>query len=294
MRAIRKLKDLASVATHLWRMTFPSLSLTLLTLFAIAPAWSQTNPALQFTQQVVDVPTRPGVTQRFVYLVPQHPVATVILFAGGEGSLRISPEGEFGGGRGNFLVRSRQLFVERSFAVAVVDAPSDRQSYPFLSGFRQTPQHVEDIKAVMAWLRRQSEIPVWLIGTSRGTQSAAFISTQLDQANGGPDGLVLTSSILRENNAGRAVPDMALSALRIPVLVVHHEQDGCKLCAFSDMPRLMNALSAVSQKELISVRGGVSQGDPCEARAYHGYNGIEQDVVTRIADWITAGMGRKE
>jgi len=78
------------------------------------------------------------------------------------------------------------------------------------------------------------------------------------------------------------------------VLVVHHEQDGCKLCAFSDIPQLMDALSAVSQKELISVRGGTSQGDPCEARAYHGYNGIEQDVVTRIADWITASVGRKQ
>lgn len=257
-------------------------------------AWSQANPALQFSRQVIDVPTRPGVTQRFVYLLPQHPIATVILFSGGQGGLQISAKGEFGGGSGNFLVRSRQLFVERGFAVVVVDAPSDRQSFPFLGGFRQTAQHVDDIKAVMAWLRQQAALPVWLIGTSRGTQSAAFIATQLDKVNGGPDGLVLTSTILRENKGGRAVPDMALSSLRIPVLVVHHEQDGCKLCAFSDVPRLMDALSAVSQKELISVRGGTSQGDPCEAHAYHGYNGIEQDVVTRIADWITVSVGRKE
>lgn len=87
---------------------------------------------------------------------------------------------------------------------------------------------------------------------------------------------------------------MPLSRLRIPVLVLHHEQDACRLCAFSDIPGLMDALSAVAQKELISVRGGISQGDPCEARAYHGYNGIEQDVVTRIADWISASLGRKE
>jgi len=25
----------------------------------------------------------------------------------------------------------------------------------------------------------------------------------------------------------------------------------------------------------------------CEAMAYHGYNGIEEEVVTKIAEWIT-------
>jgi len=295
MHTVRYPENPISTVTRIFRALALGWLLASLT---IAAAWSQTNPPIQFIQQVVDVPTRPGVTQRFLYLVPQHSVATVILFAGGQGGLQISTEGEFKGGGGNFLVRSRQLFVERGFAVAVVDAPSDRQSFPFLGGFRQTSQHVEDMKAVMAWLRQQQvaqpAIPVWLIGTSRGTQSAAFIATQLDRPNGGPDGLVLTSTILRENKGGRAVPDMQLRGLRIPVLVVHHEQDGCKLCAFSDIPQLMDALSAVSQKELISVRGGTSQGDPCEARAYHGYNGIEQDVVTRIADWITASVGRKQ
>ena len=291
MRVIRHPGNLVSAIRRVFRALVLSF---LLAPIAVATAWSQANPAVQFTQQVIDVPTRPGVMQRFVYLVPQHPIATVILFAGGEGGLQISAEGEFKGGGGNFLVRSRQLFVEHGFAVAVVDAPSDRQSFPFLGGFRQTAQHVDDIKAVMAWLRQQAALPVWLIGTSRGTQSAAFIATQLDRSNGGPDGLVLTSTILRDNKGGRAVPDMELQRLRIPVLVVHHEQDGCKLCGFSDIPRLMDALSAVSQKELISVRGGTSQGDPCEARAYHGYNGIEQDVVTRIADWVTASVGRKE
>jgi hypothetical protein len=32
--------------------------------------------------------------------------------------------------------------------------------------------------------------------------------------------------------------------------------------------------------------GGVSRGDPCEAMAYHGFNGLEKDVVGKIAEWI--------
>jgi hypothetical protein len=35
--------------------------------------------------------------------------------------------------------------------------------------------------------------------------------------------------------------------------------------------------------------GGKSSGDDCEAYAYHGYSGIEQDTVARIKAWIAAG-----
>jgi len=241
----------------------------------------------QISQKVVDIPTRAGVTQRFLYLAPQSPGAAVILFAGGHGGLQIFQNGSFKWGEGNFLVRTRQLFAEHGLSVAVVDAPSDRQSAPFLNGFRQTPEHVADIKAVIAWLRQQSNVPVWLVGTSRGTQSAAFVATQLGAGNGGPDGLVLTSTILSDR-ASRPVPAMALQNLAIPVLVVHHEQDGCKLCAYGEIPALMQKLGPAPRKELVTIKGGNDRGDPCEAFAYHGFNGQEPDAVARIAEWILA------
>jgi hypothetical protein len=90
----------------------------------------------QTAQQVVDVPTRNGVTQRVLFLSPPEPKATFLLFPGGHGGLGIFPNGSLRWGEGNFLVRSRQLFVDQGVAVAVVDAPSDRQSPPYLSGAR--------------------------------------------------------------------------------------------------------------------------------------------------------------
>jgi hypothetical protein len=178
------------------------------------------------------------------------------------------------------------MFASKGLTVAVVDAPSDRQNSPYLGGFRQTPEHVADIRAVIAWLRQQSNIPVWMVGTSRGTQSTAFITTQLAPANGGPDGLVLTSSMLTDTS-GRPVPEMPLERIQVPTLVVHHKEDGCEYCKPADLPRLMDKLTAVPRKELLTFEGGKSQGDPCEAMAYHGYNGIEQKVIDAITEWIT-------
>src|SRR5262249_37575767 len=89
---------------------------------AVGAAWA--------ADQVIDVPTRPGVTERFILIAPDDPRATVVLFAGDDGALQIAPDGRLGNGSlaSNFLVRSRQLFADQRLMVAVVDAPSDRQS----------------------------------------------------------------------------------------------------------------------------------------------------------------------
>jgi pimeloyl-ACP methyl ester carboxylesterase len=239
------------------------------------------------TPRVVDIPTRPGVTQRVLVLAPDNAKAAVVLFAGGHGGLQISPEGRLAWGAGNFLVRSRQMFASHGLTVAVVDAPSDRQNPPYLAGFRQTSEHAADVKAVIAFLKQQANVPVWLVGTSRGTQSVAFLATELPATGGGPDGIVLAATILTERPGSRPVPAMPLGEIKVPTLVVHHKQDGCALCRYGDLPKLMDKLSAVPRKELFTFEGGTNQGDPCEAKAYHGFNGIEREVVARIAEWIT-------
>ncbi len=244
-------------------------------LLALAPAAAPAQ-----STQVVDLPTRPGATQRILVIKPEKPKAAVVLFAGGDGSIGIQPDGRISRG-GNFLVRSRDLFAGLELLTIVIDAPSDHSTVP-----RETADHVADIKAVIAWSRQQAPVPVWLVGTSRGTQSAAYVATQLPTAAGGPDGIVLTATMLNDRR-GTAVPDMALDRLRIPVLVAHHRHDACRYCLFSDMPRLMDRLTTPPRKELLVFEGGNDVGDPCQARAYHGFNGIEREVVGRIAAWIS-------
>jgi pimeloyl-ACP methyl ester carboxylesterase len=238
----------------------------------------------QVVQKVVDIPTRPGVTQRMLVLTPAAPKATVVLFAGGHGGLQLFANGSMKWGEGNFLVRTREMFANQGLQVVVLDAPSDRQSAPFLQGLRQRPEHTADVKAVIAWARETAKVPVWLVGTSRGTQSVGYLATELSGAEG-PDGIVLTSSIMTDPK-GRPVPAMPLEKIRVPVLVVHHQQDGCSSCAFSGVPAMMSRFTGAPRSELMVMNGGESRGDPCEAMAYHGYNGIEQEVVRQIGAWV--------
>ena len=244
-------------------------------------AWLAAAAASAQAPRVVDVPTRPGVTQRFLYVPAKAPVAAAILFAGGHGGLAIRPDGEFGWGRGNFLVRTRALFAERGLSVAVIDAPSDRQSEPWLGGFRQTKEHAADMKAVVDWLRAETRLPVWLVGTSRGTQSAAFLAL----APIGADGLVLTSTILVDPR-GRPVPAMAVEKIAVPTLVVHHRDDGCRATPYSQAPALAARLTSAPRRAFLTFDGGTDEGDPCEAAGHHGYAGIEAQVVDGIVAFV--------
>lgn len=186
----------------------------------------------EINHKVVDIPTRPGITQRLLVLAPANPKASALLFAGGHGGLQIAADGSMKWAPGNFLVRTREMLAEQGVLVATIDAPSDRQSAPFPRGFWQTDEHVADEKASMAWLREQAKAPLWLIGTSRGTQSAAHVAIQLSGPDGS-DGIVLSSNTLFDNK-GRPVAAMAVEQIRVPPLVSHPEQDGCHHCAFAD------------------------------------------------------------
>jgi hypothetical protein len=54
------------------------------------------------------------------------------------------------------------------------------------------------------------------------------------------------------------------------------------------MPALMNKLGSAPKSHLLAFKGGDNQGDPCEALAFHGFNGLERDVVQQISAWMLA------
>jgi pimeloyl-ACP methyl ester carboxylesterase len=239
-------------------------------------------------EEVRAVPSRPGVTQSFLLVRPaERPVATVVLFSGSNGLLGLG-SGRLRAG-GNFLVRNRTRFAGHGLLVAVVDAPSDRPDG--LDGFRAGAAHAADVRAVIAALRKDAAGPVWLVGTSMGTVSAANAAARL--TTGGPDGLVLTSTVTRQGRQRpETVGEVRLKDIRVPTLVVHHQQDACRGTPYADTAALLRDLSAAPRRELLTFDGGAApESGPCEPRAPHGFFGLDAEVVAAIARWITGGAG---
>jgi alpha-beta hydrolase superfamily lysophospholipase len=256
-------------------------------LLALVVAAAAVTVADAKDEAVRTIPTRAGVIESFVLVRPSGaPVASVVLFMGGRGAVGLG-RGSIGPRNTNFLVRTRQLFADHGALVAVLDAPSDRTS-DALVHFRTTAEHAADVRAMVAALRAEAPAPVWLVGTSMGSVSAANAAARLQE--GGPDGIVLTSSVMsRSRDMGESLQDVALDRIRVPVLIVHHRDDGCPHSRYTFTNWAMRQLSASPKRELISFSGGdAPQSDPCEPLAPHGYFGIEAKVVDAIMSWIAA------
>ena len=242
---------------------------------------------------LVSVQTPRGAKQAFILIKPTKPTAAVVLFAGGHGRLGLKSASTMAWGSQNFLVRVRDQFAAQDFMVAVVDTPSDYQSERGMNAvFRMSAAHAADIGAVVNYLKKQANIPVWLIGTSMGTFSAAGGAVGLKSI----DGLVLTATITRakpnwniRGSHPNGVASMKLSAVSVPTLIVSHRKDGCDVTPASDAPKLTKALSSSRKVDVVLVDGGSPpRSEPCQALSQHGFLGIEPQVVARIASFIKA------
>jgi pimeloyl-ACP methyl ester carboxylesterase len=165
-----------------------------------------------------------------------------------------------------------------------MDAPSDRLQG--LSNFKTSSAHAEDIRHVITKLKDIANVPVWLVGTSMGTVSAANAAARLKK--GGPDGLVLTSTVTKETRqVTETVNDVHLKDIRVPTLIVHHRQDSCVVTPYELARALMKSLTQAPKKELLTFDGGdLSVLDPCEPMSCHGFLGLDGEVVAAIASWI--------
>ena len=233
------------------------------------------------------------------------PIATravLLLFTGGDGRLGFAA-GTTNLASTNFVVRTRLHFAAEGFVVAVVDAANDFLAHqhadilgdagynhgPGLKGHRLPgelygPQHALDLAAVMADLRaRYPRLPLWAVGTSRGTLSAAVAAVAVPLP---VNGLVLTSSLTGPDAFGD-LGHLPLEAVTVPTLIVTHKDDGCANTRPEDSRALARRLRGAKKVQVLQFEGGSAPlSNPCDPLDAHGFFGVEQPVIDAIARWI--------
>jgi len=263
---------------------------------------SQKSAKIQ-SNKLVKLETRSGVSQDFILIKPVDPVASVILFEGGNGKIKLSSvfgKPAIGKKQQTLLLRNREDFAKYGLMVAVIDAPSDMKkqkrgmvtfSKETKLVFRMSNEHAKDIKAIASFLKSEADIPVWLISISAGTVSAANVAIRLQD---GIDGLVLNSSLTRFNKKmpmfnshPNGLLSMDLDKITVPTLIVSHKDDKCDLTPAADAPQLKEALANAPNVAVMYFTGGKKpKTKPCGPLSAHGFYGIEDQVVSAIADFI--------
>jgi hypothetical protein len=190
---------------------------------------------------------------------PASPRGSVILMPGGNGSIGVDATGNITQLAGNQLVRTRNSYAAHGLAVLVVDAGVNL---------------AEAVK-YMAAIKR----PVSVVATSRGTLRAA----QGIAAGARPDTLVLTSGFLTQESGSASNVQSILGSPNAlpPTLVIHHRRDACRVTLPAGVEPFVRW--AAGKAKVVWLDGGTSTGPECEARAYHGFNGIDGRVVAAAA-----------
>ncbi len=204
--------------------------------------------------------------------------ATVILLSGGDGEVRfrgseLKPRGN------NFLIRSYDLFLNHKVNVALMGT-----NVPLTFEERAKDSHLADLATIANTARKLSPVPVWLVGTSRGTVSATLAAIKY---SGKPvfDGVVLTSALVSWKKP-YAIGRQSIEKITIPTLVYMHEDDACEWCRFSEAKGLIGKFKSSPDQAFMGVRGGTPEGNPCHASHNHGFMGMEEKAVSDIVGWI--------
>jgi hypothetical protein len=227
-----------------------------------ATAFAQSRPTAD-CGEVVTIQTHDRTTTRYVFSRPTAPTAgepiAVVLLPGGGGHLDLDANGCPRALKGNSRVRSIPDFRALGFATALVDSPSDHVGEDGLAGFQSFSQHADDLGKVIADVRARANGLVWLIGTSRGTISAANAASRLSDPMA-PDGVVLTSALTVGSRSAprpwlsQTVFDLALEKVRMPVLVVGHAADACLRSPAAMIDKITARTNGV-REQVVTIRG---------------------------------------
>ena len=244
-------------------------------------------PALAQKETVAEITTR-GQMLRFLLIKPDKPIGSVILLAGGHGILALDPKGKIGWGAGNQLVRTRAGYAKAGFVTATPDVTTDlKRVEGGVPAFRWSGEYATDIGALVRHLRGIAA-PVYLIGTSRAGLSVPNAAARLT-GDAAPDAIVITSGMLMHINDKQPSAERSvgrLERIKQPTLLVFHEKDACPHTPASSAQTFRKLLTGAKKVDIKFLKGGSARGDPCEARHYHGFEGIDGEVVRTITDWL--------
>jgi len=258
---------------------------------------TQADTLTSWSTEVVTVEVRPQVAMRYLALAPPRPKAAVILFAGGDGILRLGQDGTIGTNLHlNFLMRSRARFASHGLFVAALDGASDHLAVGLDGSVRLAQEHRDDIRVIVASVRTISGgVPVWLVGTSSGTLSVVNAAPKSGESYHDVAGVVLASpqtALFTDRHSpahscGRHVYDEPLfGKITGPVLVVVNANDDCNCSPPASASKLLGAVKTPQQNLITFDSSERLSKHACDARTPHGFLGIEDSVVRAIAEWI--------
>jgi len=232
------------------------------------------------------------VVQRAILLKPSTSSDTALMFyRGWSGIANIKTENDWKRNL-NYLQNNTDLFAQAGIALVVMDCPSDENriapgNTPLACNddYRSSVKHADDVKKIMAVLKEKYGITkFYIMGHSYGTISSKWLAKNLgNEIMGSIHSAAQTVASPRMRAYGYSADSFDMGSLKAPVLNIHHGDDQCVYTPYS-------TVLAYSKNNLITVKGGIPNGDVCGGGHYHSFEGREEASSKALIQWIKTGQ----
>lgn len=215
--------------------------------------------------------------------------SAVLFFRGVPGYAKIQSVADKQRNMIQFTRAMERALLPEGIALAIMDCPTDQwgdyggpSATNCLDDYRSSDAHADDVRGIIARLGRDHGYTrVYLLGHSMGTLSSRWLAVKLGNeiAGGIHSAAVNMPNPKGHYGSARSIP---YDAMRAPQLHVHNEADACRGSPY-------HIVRGYAGNNLLTVRGGTGDGNPCGAGHYHSYQGIEDMVAQAVVGWIKTG-----
>jgi hypothetical protein len=224
--------------------------------------------------EVIDVTHSNDQPTRTLLLSVTNPKALVLLYPGGGGMLRLQSDGSTR--NLHTYVRSKDLWAQYGINAVLVDSPYELGDLR-RGDLRYQPDHLQRVHEVIDYYQSKFHVPIWIFGHSMGTSTVSnFLKSPVE--NQKKLAGVIIAGTIRSAEIDQQVT--------IPLQAIHHVLDACPGTLPENSKRIIQSRSQNLQSKLTLIDGGVSQGNECQALAYHGFNQTEPQFIDAAAQFI--------
>ena len=183
----------------------------------------------------------------------------------------------------NFLIRERMGFFKKGANIFIFPNTAKKQKMSYDD--RLDEVHVDKIHKLVNEIKTINNLPIFLVGISRG---AVSVGSYIAKYGEGIKGAVLMSAIYFNSQITKRNPYSMQEVIgtkpKARILIIHHDSDGCKVCQPSSAQDFYDNIEG-RKKRLSWVSGGQSTGDPHGPFHHHGYEGAENIAINHLINW---------
>lgn len=186
-----------------------------------------------------------------------EPKFTIVAIMGGNGNIRLDKD--------TVAVRNQtanmlKILTDRGQSKSMINIVIFDSPYSLDGGLGITPRysndHLSRIESVVRYYKDKLKTPVLVMGHSNGAVSVSeFINRSEEDRN------LIAGAILSGSRNDARIS----SEINFPVLVMHHQNDGCRGALYSSARSHFDRIKSRNKNrtEFKAIQGGTVRGDPC-------------------------------